>query len=275
MKPRHLAATVLASVLASTVVYAAGQGAPTPDAATPQVPPNPPVPIDPTKRQASAVARELPVPDYPEDAACAGISGTPVLLVDLDATGKVIQARVEKSSRNRSLDLAAMAGARSFKFEPAIENGEKVFSTVRVPVVFNSGTKKPDYCKQPVRLVGFRMDGSTDAEAHLPRRDGRNVFRPEDTFKAEVLYAVIAPEWINKPMTATWRSSGRWGKQQVLRMDETNMLGDGRRYYVFPLPRPEGGWAQGHYSVEIRAGDKSLLQKRFVVEAEKGADASR
>lgn len=275
MKPRHLAATLLASVLASTVVDAAGQGAPTPDAAAPLAPPSPTVSTDPAKRRISPVPRELPVPDYPEDAACAGISGTPVLLVDLDATGKVIQARVEKSSHNRSLDLAAIDGARSFKFEPAIENGEKVFSTMRTSVVFNSGTRKPGYCKQPVRLVGLRMEGSTAAEAHLPGRGRRDVFLPEDTFKAEVLYAVIASEWIDKPMTATWRSSGRWGKQQVLRTDETNILGDGRRHYVFSLPRPEGGWTPGHYSVEIRAGDKSLLQKRFVVEAEKGADAGR
>lgn len=147
MKPRHLAATVLATLLASTLVNAAAQGTPQPDAATALAPTKPPVPIDPAKPQASAGLPHLPAPDYPQDAACAGISGTVVLLIDLDATGEVILTRVEKSSHNRSLDLAAVAGARSFKFAPAIENGEKVFSTVRVPVVFDAGTLKPDYCK--------------------------------------------------------------------------------------------------------------------------------
>ena len=61
------------------------------------------------------------------------------LIVDVDANGNVTNVTVEKSSRNRDLDRAAMQAARKWRFNPAVINGQKAASRVRVPVDFNLG----------------------------------------------------------------------------------------------------------------------------------------
>ena len=47
-----------------------------------------------------------------------------------------LDVAVEKSSRNRNLDRAAMDAARKWKFNPEMQNGVGVQSRVRVPVDF-------------------------------------------------------------------------------------------------------------------------------------------
>ena len=83
-------------------------------------------------------SQRLNPPDYPAAALRAGITGQVVLLVDIDAQGKVVNVRVEKSSRNRDLDRAAMDAPRRkhWHFHPGTEKGVPVPSTVRVPVDF-------------------------------------------------------------------------------------------------------------------------------------------
>ena len=49
----------------------------------------------------------------------------------------MLDVKVEKSSRNRNLDRAAMDAARKWRFNPGLRNGVKVGGDVRVPVNFN------------------------------------------------------------------------------------------------------------------------------------------
>ena len=59
-----------------------------------------------------------------------------ILIITIDGSGNVADVSVEKSSRNRNLDRAAMDAARKWKFNPEMQNGVGVTSRVRVPVDF-------------------------------------------------------------------------------------------------------------------------------------------
>lgn len=78
-------------------------------------------------------------PRYPPAAARSGIEGTVVLVVDIDAAGNVTNVAVDRSSRNRDLDRAAMDQARRWRFHPAIEEGQPAPARIRVPVDFSLG----------------------------------------------------------------------------------------------------------------------------------------
>ena len=78
-------------------------------------------------------------PRYPPSAARSGIEGTVILIIDVDANGNVTNVSVEKSSRNRDLDRAAMEAARKWRFNPGTSGGNKVAGRVRVPVDFSMG----------------------------------------------------------------------------------------------------------------------------------------
>ena len=75
-------------------------------------------------------------PNYPPAEMRRGIGGTVVLIVSIDANGRVLDVEIESSSGNRNLDREAQKAARRWRFNPAIENGQKVASRVRVPVAF-------------------------------------------------------------------------------------------------------------------------------------------
>ena len=106
------------------------------------LPPQPPRPPEPP-RQTSTLgsvdpsSKAMNPPTYPPSAARAGIEGTVVLVISIDAQGNVLGVEVEKSSRNRDLDRAAIAAAKKWRFSPQVENGVAVASRVRVPVDFN------------------------------------------------------------------------------------------------------------------------------------------
>ena len=78
----------------------------------------------------------MPAPAYPELAALMRIAGRTVLIVDVSPQGEATDVVVEKSSRNRDLDRAAIDAARRWKFVPALKAGEPVAGRVRVPVDF-------------------------------------------------------------------------------------------------------------------------------------------
>lgn len=84
-------------------------------------------------------SRDLNPPRYPSEEARAGISGTTVLIIDVDASGAVNEVSVEKSSRNQNLDQAAMQAARTWRFNPGRQRGQAVAGRVRVPVQFEMG----------------------------------------------------------------------------------------------------------------------------------------
>ena len=64
------------------------------------------------------------------------VQGTVILIIDVDANGNVTNVSVEKSSRNRDLDRAAMDAARKWRFNPGQSNGQRSAGRVRVPVDF-------------------------------------------------------------------------------------------------------------------------------------------
>ncbi|MCM2335716.1 MAG: energy transducer TonB [Pseudomonas sp.] len=75
-------------------------------------------------------------PRYPPTELRQGVGGTVVLVISIDGNGNVLDVSVEKSSRNRNLDRAAMDAARKWRFNPEMRGGVGVPSRVRVPVDF-------------------------------------------------------------------------------------------------------------------------------------------
>jgi len=106
-----------------------------------QSPPTPPAPpagppadfgggdVDPSTRA------QYPI-KYPPAAARVGATGTVVIQVTYDATGTVLEATVHRSSRNRDLDRAALAGIRKWKINPGKRNGQPVGGSALVSVDF-------------------------------------------------------------------------------------------------------------------------------------------
>ncbi|MXV07198.1 energy transducer TonB [Xanthomonas sp. LMG 9002] len=106
------------------------------DVATPPSPPAPP--SQPTDIGASVdiSSKNMNPPKYPPAAFRSGAQGEVILIIDVDANGNVTNVAVEKSSRNRDLDRAAMEAARKWRFNAATANGQKTAGRVRVPVNF-------------------------------------------------------------------------------------------------------------------------------------------
>lgn len=95
-------------------------------------------PAPPTSIEASVdiSSKAMNPPRYPPAAFRAGIQGEVILIIDVDANGNVTNVTVEKSSRNRDLDRAAMEAARKWRFNAAESGGKKAAGRVRVPVNF-------------------------------------------------------------------------------------------------------------------------------------------
>lgn len=74
---------------------------------------------------------------YPEKAIKDCVRGTTVIVVDVDSEGRFIRAVVEKSSRNRYLDNAALEAASRWTYIPARnEKGETEADRIRIPLDF-------------------------------------------------------------------------------------------------------------------------------------------
>jgi protein TonB len=111
----------------------------TPRATDVYTPPSPPAPPQAVADIGAAIdisSKNMNPPKYPPAAFRAGIQGEVVLIVSVDASGNVTGVEVEKSSRNRDLDRAAMEAAKKWRFNPAVVNGQKSAGRVRVPVNF-------------------------------------------------------------------------------------------------------------------------------------------
>ena len=109
------------------------------DVFQPPSPPAPPQPVADIGASVDISSKNMNPPRYPPAAARSGIEGEVVLVIDVDANGNVTNVSVEKSSRNRDLDRAAMEAARKWRFNPATVNGQKAAGRVRVPVNFTLG----------------------------------------------------------------------------------------------------------------------------------------
>jgi protein TonB len=63
---------------------------------------------------------------YPEAARKQGLEGVVVLLLSIDATGHVDRVEISESSGHTLLDEAAVQAARTWRFDPAMKNGQPV-----------------------------------------------------------------------------------------------------------------------------------------------------
>lgn len=77
-----------------------------------------------------------PAPAYPVAARRAGREGRAVLRVVVSSTGEGREIRIAQSSGTPSLDDAALAAVRQWRFTPARRNGEAAEDVVLVPVSF-------------------------------------------------------------------------------------------------------------------------------------------
>lgn len=78
-----------------------------------------------------------PVPPYPREDLFAGRQGTVVLHLRIDATGKVVSARIHASSGSATLDQSALLTSHVWQFEPARFRGRAVPSEVLKPFEFS------------------------------------------------------------------------------------------------------------------------------------------
>src|SRR3546814_5750842 len=99
----------------------------------------PPAPPQNISASVDISSKNMNPPSYPPAAVRAGIEGTVILIIDVDANGNVVDVSVERSSRNRDLDRAAIAAARKWRFNPSVVNGQKAAGRVRVPEDFTLG----------------------------------------------------------------------------------------------------------------------------------------
>ncbi len=90
-------------------------------------------------RQARPLAGNA-APAYPPAALRAGVEGSVVASLQVDAQGKVSDASIvsHAGERSRDLDRAVLNAVRSWTFEPAMRDGRTVASVVRVPVDFRT-----------------------------------------------------------------------------------------------------------------------------------------
>lgn len=77
-------------------------------------------------------------PAYPIQALRAGVQGTVLLKVLVDAGGKPVQVAIERSSGSRTLDDAARQHVlAAWRFHPAMRDGHAIEAWALVPVQFN------------------------------------------------------------------------------------------------------------------------------------------
>lgn len=92
--------------------------------------------IDPALPQRAVSVRTRSEPIYPRYELCNGIGGNVRVVLSVDEAGNVTDVGIQKSSRSRGLDRAALAAVRNFKFYPEIRNGEPIPTRGIVPFEF-------------------------------------------------------------------------------------------------------------------------------------------
>lgn len=75
-------------------------------------------------------------PRYPPQAIRRRMEGEVMLRVLVSVDGSPLKVEIEKSSRFRELDQAAMQAVKKWKFNPEVRNGRSVEGWVLVPINF-------------------------------------------------------------------------------------------------------------------------------------------
>jgi protein TonB len=74
-------------------------------------------------------------PMYPSELRAKKVEGSVIVIFVVDASGKVIEPRVEKTD-HPAFDKPALDAVRQWKFEPAVKGGARVACKMRVPIRF-------------------------------------------------------------------------------------------------------------------------------------------
>jgi protein TonB len=74
-------------------------------------------------------------PLYPAELRAKKVEGSVIVIFVVDATGKVLDPRVEKTD-HPAFDKPALDAVRQWKFEPAVKGGARVACKMRVPIRF-------------------------------------------------------------------------------------------------------------------------------------------
>lgn len=77
-----------------------------------------------------------PFPAYPPELLARRIQATVVLRLKIAADGTLAAAAVHRTSGYESMDQAALAGVKSWKFKAAMKNGKSIETVVRKPFTF-------------------------------------------------------------------------------------------------------------------------------------------
>ena len=99
-------------------------------------PPAPPAPQPVEPPRSDAAYLNNPRPNYPLAARRRGDHGTVLVRVLVTADGQAASVGLEKSSGHSSLDEAALAAVKSWRFVPARQGAQAVEAPYVVPVVF-------------------------------------------------------------------------------------------------------------------------------------------
>lgn len=88
--------------------------------------------------EATIASETATPPAYPIEALRAGVQGTVLLKVLVDASGKPVQVAIERSSGSHALDDAARRHVlAAWRFHPAMRDGHAIQAWALVPVQFN------------------------------------------------------------------------------------------------------------------------------------------
>lgn len=106
----------------------------------PAPPPAPPAPPSPPVSDTGATEdpsyRKLYQPKYPPAAVRRRLEGEVMLRVLVGVDGSPLKISIDRSSRHRELDQAAMQAVKRWKFNPEVKNGRPVEGWVLVPISF-------------------------------------------------------------------------------------------------------------------------------------------
>lgn len=113
--------------------------------AEPAPPTSPAATVDPVAPAPTAladtppqrIAEYSPAPEYPASALRGNVSGTVVLDVDVDASGRPLKVGFARRSGSRALDRAALRAVQGWRFQPAMAGGQPVPGQVQIPIEFN------------------------------------------------------------------------------------------------------------------------------------------
>lgn len=79
-----------------------------------------------------------PAPSYPPELQRKGVEGTVYVIFIIDRNGRVINAKVQKST-HQAFERPALTAVKKWKFDPGKRGGKPVQFKMRIPITFSLG----------------------------------------------------------------------------------------------------------------------------------------